>query len=100
VTLRLTDARKRAHLSDREISLRARLRQFAQAYPRWSWRKAYWLLRNEGVVIDRKRVRRYSADEGFTRPTRTRKKTDRATATHRSSDARLAPLRRRPHRVR
>lgn len=26
---------------------------------------------HEGVVVDRKRVRRYSADESFTRPTRT-----------------------------
>jgi hypothetical protein len=57
-----------------ETGLRVRLRQIARAYPRWGWRKAYWLLRSDGLVVNRKRVRRYWADEGLTRPTRTRKK--------------------------
>jgi len=54
--------------------MRVRLRQIAQAHPRWGWRKVYWLLRREGLVVNRKRVRRYWAEERLTRPARTRKK--------------------------
>lgn len=50
--------------SDRETGLRVRLRQIAQAYPRWGWRKAYWLLRRDGLVVNRKRIRRYWAPGG------------------------------------
>jgi putative transposase len=71
---RSTQRRRRRPPSDREVSVRARLRQIARAYPRWGWRKAYWLLRSDNVVVNRKRVRRYWADEGLTRPARTRKK--------------------------
>jgi putative transposase len=38
------------------------------------WRKAYWLLRGEGLVVNRKRIRRYWADEGLKRPPKARKK--------------------------
>jgi transposase InsO family protein len=71
---RSTQRRRRRPPSDREVSVRARLRQIARAYPRWGWRKAYWLLRSDNVVVNRKRVRRYWAEEGLTRPARTRKK--------------------------
>jgi putative transposase len=57
-----------------EASIRARLREISRAHPRWCWRKAYWLLRAEGKVINRKRIRRYWASEGLKRPTSTRKR--------------------------
>jgi putative transposase len=57
-----------------QAALRARLREISRAHPRWGWRKAYWLLRAEGLVVNRKRIRRYWASEGLTRPAKTRKK--------------------------
>jgi putative transposase len=53
--------------------LRARLREISRAHPRWGWRKAYWL-RAEGLVVNRKRIRRYWASEGLQRPAQARKK--------------------------
>jgi putative transposase len=71
-----------------EGMLRVRLREISRAYPRWGWRKAYWLLRSEGHLVNRKRIRRYWATEGLTRPARSRKRQrigpargDRLTAT-------------------
>lgn len=58
----------------REATLRARLRQIACDHPRWGWRKAYWLLRSEGQVVNRKRIRRYWAEEGLKRPAKAQKK--------------------------
>lgn len=55
-------------------AIRARLRQIARDHPRWGWRKAYWLLRSEGQPVNHKRIRRYWATEGLTRPAKTRKK--------------------------
>ncbi len=72
---------------DVEQQVRGRLRQIAAEHPRWGWRKAYWLLRSEGVLVNHKRVRGYWADEGLKRPARARKRqrlgpqrTDRLTA--------------------
>ncbi|MCT2584652.1 transposase [Actinophytocola sp. S1-96] len=53
--------------------LRARLREIAQARPRWGWRKAYWVLRSEGHLVNRKRIRRYwprKASSGRPEPAR------------------------------
>jgi hypothetical protein len=61
---RSTQRRRRRPPSDREVSVRARLRQIARAYPRWGWRKAYWLLRSDNVVVNRKRVRRTGLRRG------------------------------------
>jgi putative transposase len=71
---RSTQRHRRRPPSDVETTLRVRLRQIAQASPRWGWRKVYWLLCSENVMVNRRRVRRYWADEGLTRPARTRKK--------------------------
>jgi putative transposase len=57
-----------------ETVLRARLREISRAHPRWGWRKAYWLLRGEGLAVNRKRIRRYWAEEGLKRPARVRKR--------------------------
>jgi putative transposase len=57
-----------------EAAIRARLREVSRAHPRWGWRKAYWLLRSEGLVLNRKRIRRYWASEGLKRPVKVRKK--------------------------
>jgi len=51
-----------------------RLRQISAAHPRWGWRKAYWVLRSQGLVVNHKRVRSYWCDEGLKRPARARKK--------------------------
>ena len=67
---RCTQRRRPRQPRDVETSVRARLRQIARAHPRWGWRKAYWLLRSDGLVVNRKRIRRYWADEGLTRPAR------------------------------
>lgn len=57
-----------------EQTVRARLRQIAATKPRWGWRKAYWLLRNEGLVVNHKRIRAYWVDEDLKRPPRARKR--------------------------
>ena len=57
-----------------EETIRARLRQISHAHPRWGWRKAYWLLRDEGYSVNHKRIRRYWTQDGLTRPAKTRKK--------------------------
>lgn len=69
--------------------MRSRLRAMAAAKPRWGWRKAYWTLRTEGLVVNHKRVRAYWLDEGLKRPAKTRKRRrvgpragDRLSATH------------------
>ena len=64
---RSTQRRSPAEPRPAEAMLRDRLRQIARAHPRWGWRKAYWLLRGEGVMVNRKRVRRYWAEEGLKR---------------------------------
>ena len=67
---RCTQRRRPRQPRDVETSVRARLRQIARAHPRWGRRKAYWLLRSDGLVVNRKRIRRYWADEGLPRPAR------------------------------
>ena len=57
-----------------ERVLRARLRQISAEHPRWGWRKAHAIARNEGLVTNRKRTHRLWRDEGLKRPARTRKK--------------------------
>lgn len=71
---RSTQRRCPAEPRPAETMLRDRLRQIARGHPRWGWRKAYWLLRGEGVMVNHKRVRRYWAEEGLKRPVRTRKR--------------------------
>lgn len=43
---------------NKDADLLARLQQFAQTHPRWGVRKAYWLVRREGLAVNHKRVQR------------------------------------------
>ena len=71
---RSSQRRPPAPVVEIERVLRARLRQISAEHPRWGWRKAHAIARNEGLVINRKRTQRLWRDEGLKRPARTRKK--------------------------
>ena len=76
---RSTQRKPAATPTDLERVVRERLRAIAAAKPRWGWRKAYWVLRAEGVgasgqLVNHKRVRAYWLDEGLKRPAKTRKR--------------------------
>jgi putative transposase len=86
---RSTQRKPAASKADLEQVVRARLRAVAAAKPRWGWRKAYWVLRTDGLLVNHKRVRSYWLDEGLKRPAKTRKRRrvgpragDRLVATH------------------
>jgi len=55
-------------------ALRAALRAFAAARPRWGYRRAHHDLRQEGWGVNRKRVQRLWREEGLRVPTRRRKR--------------------------
>jgi putative transposase len=71
---RSTQRKPAVEPSSVEQAVRERLRQIAAAKPRWGWRKAYWVLRAEGRVVNHKRVRAYWLDEGLKRPAKARKR--------------------------
>ncbi len=48
--------------------MRRRLRAIARRHPRWGWKMAHRLLRREGWVVNRKRIRRLWREEGPRRP--------------------------------
>jgi putative transposase len=54
--------------------MRAFLRTFARDHPRWGWRRAYQALRDEGYVVNHKRVHRLWRDEGLKVPYKRKKK--------------------------
>jgi putative transposase len=68
-------------LSDEELRLRAWLRDFAKARPRWGWRRAAKQARREGWVVNDKRIQRLLRDEGLKVPYRKRKKPHRGAGT-------------------
>ncbi len=72
-----------------EDKLRRRLRAIARRHPRWGWKMAHRLLRREGWVVNRKRIRRLWRDEGLRRPPQCHKRrrarpdsAERLVATH------------------
>jgi putative transposase len=71
---RSAQRRSPAAATDLQERVRSRLREIAGAKPRWGWRKAYWLLRAEGLLVNHKRVRAYWIAEGLKRPAKTRKR--------------------------
>lgn len=71
---RSTQRRRAPGRGDAEQVLRARLREIATKHPRWGWRKAHAIARNEGLVLNRKRTHRIWREEGLRRPPRARKK--------------------------
>ena len=55
-------------------ALRARLRKFSEDRPRWGYRRAHAQLREEGWLLNRKRVQRIWREEGLRVPVRRRKR--------------------------
>lgn len=62
-------------------ALRARLREFSQQRPRWGYRRAWAVLRDEGWVVNRKRIQRLWREEGLRVPERKRKRRRLGTST-------------------
>ena len=58
----------------RDEWLRSRLRQISRGHPRWGYRRAWGHLREEGHVVNRKRVQRLWREEGLRVPPRRRKR--------------------------
>jgi putative transposase len=76
---------------DEETALRAQLRTISATWPRYGFRRAWALLRAEGVIVNRKRIQRLWRDEGLRVPQHTPKRrrlgassvpAERLTATH------------------
>ena len=59
---------------DRDDGLRRRLREVSREHPRWGYRKAWALVRQEGLLVNRKRVQRLWREEGLRVPARRRKR--------------------------
>ena len=59
---------------DDDAALRAQLRQFSEAKPRWGYRRAHHHLQQQGWAINRKRVQRLWREEGLRVPQRKRKR--------------------------
>jgi putative transposase len=57
-----------------EAALRAELRKFSEDRPRWGYRRAHHALREQGWVVNRKRVQRLWREEGLRVPQRRRKR--------------------------
>jgi putative transposase len=60
--------------NDDEMALRAWLRAFALVRPRWGWRRAAVIARQEGWRVNNKRIQRLWRSEGLKVPYRKRKK--------------------------
>ena len=69
-----------------DAALRAWLRAFAKARPRWGWRRAAKQARREGWVVNDKRIQRLWREEGLKVPYRKRKKP------HRGIGAAVGPM--------
>lgn len=57
-----------------EDALRARLRELSRKHPRWGYRRAHALLREEGFAHNHKRTQRLWREEGLRVPQRRRKR--------------------------
>jgi len=55
-------------------ALRERLREFSRSRPRWGYRRAWAVLREEGWVVNRKRIQRIWREEGLRVPEKRRKR--------------------------
>ncbi len=60
--------------ADPDDELRARLRCFARAHPRWGYRRAHAVLVHEGHALNRKKVQRLWREEGLRVPPRRHKR--------------------------
>jgi putative transposase len=84
---RSTQRRQRV-APDRDRALREQLRQFSRAHPRWGYRRAHAVLREQGWCVNRKAVQRCWREEGLRVPARRRKPQRLGTST--TTAARLA----------
>jgi putative transposase len=62
-------------------ALRARLRDLARARPRWGYRRAWAVVRDEGWAANRKKIQRLWREEGLRVPPRRRKRARLGTST-------------------
>jgi putative transposase len=68
-------------VAEDEQQLRAWLRTFSKQRPRWGWRRAAKQARQEGWIVNDKRIQRLWRDEGPKVPYRKRKKPHRGIGT-------------------
>jgi putative transposase len=66
--------RRRPAVADPDRDLRAALRAFAAAHPRWGYRRAHAVLAREGQVVNRKKIQRLWREEGLRVPPKRRKR--------------------------
>jgi putative transposase len=66
---------------DRDRALRAELRRLSRAHPRWGYRRAHAVLREQGWEINRKAIQRRWREEGLRVPARGRKRQRLGTST-------------------
>ena len=59
---------------ERDDALRARLRKLSREHPRWGYRLAWATVRDEGWVVNRKKIQRLWREEGLRVPQRKRKR--------------------------
>ena len=59
---------------DRDRKLREQLRAFSRAHPRWGYRRAHAVLREQGWTVNRKAVQRLWREEGLRVPPQRRKR--------------------------
>lgn len=59
---------------DRDDCLRERLREISVEHPRWGYRLAWGVVREEGWAVNRKRIQRLWREEGLRVPQRKRKR--------------------------
>ena len=59
---------------ERDDALRARLRKLSGEHPRWGYRLAWATVRDEGWVVNRKKIQRLWREEGLRVPQRKRKR--------------------------
>jgi putative transposase len=59
---------------DRDRALRAELRRFSRAHPRWGYRRAHAELLQRGWAVNRKAIQRLWREEGLRVPVRRRKR--------------------------
>jgi len=78
--------------TDGEESLRAFLRKFSRAHPRWGWRRAYKAARDEGFAVNHKRIQRLWRAEGLKVPYRKRKKPLKGIGTFVGAMCPIAPM--------
>jgi putative transposase len=66
---------------DRDRVLREQLRAFSRAHPRWGYRRAHAVLREQGWTVNRKAVQRLWREEGLRVPAQRRKRQRLGTST-------------------